>query len=175
MTERLPNQGGVRIDSHGAYWGINRTKPSPLLPMLDQFSSPQELPHQLPQPVLPVGEPVISVGEEVELDLLEGAADGEIEDALPGDGGVELTLQEEAGGAVAGEQGVEGVGAEILDQRPAELAGDELVAEMDAARLLPGAGPLRAGPGEEPLVQLERRGDVEAGHDLLRMEQRVPE
>jgi hypothetical protein len=51
---------------------------------------------------------VIAVGKEVELDLLEGAADGEIEDAFPGDGGVELSLQEEAGGAVTGEQGVEG-------------------------------------------------------------------
>src|SRR6185295_5305189 len=94
---------------------------------------------------------------------------------MPGNRGVPLALEQEAGRLIAREQGFERMRAEILDQRPAELAGDEIVLEVDGAGLLPGARPLRPGPVEEDAVQLERRSDVEARHDLLGMERRVPE
>src|SRR4029077_1454192 len=104
----------------------------------------------------------------------EGAAGGEVEDAPPGDGRVEPPLEEEGRGAVAGEEGLGGVGAEVLDQGPAEVAGDEVVLEGDRPRLFPDARPLGSGPGEEPFLHFERGRDVEPRHDLVRMERRAP-
>ena len=52
---------------------------------LDHFPPLQEFHHQLPQAFLAIRQPMIAVEEEVELDLLEGAASGEIGDAPPGD------------------------------------------------------------------------------------------
>src|SRR5262245_48310574 len=125
--------------------------------ILDHSPPPQELHHQHPEPLLAVGQAVIAVREEVQLDLLKRAADGEVGDAPPGDGGVLLALQKEAWGAVAIEESVERIGAQVFDQGPAELAGDELVLEMDGPRLLPDALPLRSRPGEEAALQFQRR------------------
>src|SRR5579864_2226191 len=111
----------------------------------------------------------------MQLYFFKGAASGEIEDTLPRHGGVELPLEEEGGGAVTGEEDLGGVGAEVFDQGPAELAGDEFVLEVDASGLLPDASPVGAGPGEEPLFEVERGSDVQPRHDLLRVQGRVPE
>src|SRR5262245_37215754 len=118
--------------------------------MLNQCPPEQKLRHQLPQPLLAVRQTVIAIREKVQLYFFKGAGSGEFRDAFPGDRGIELSLEEEGRGAVAGAEGLDGVGAEVFDQGPAELAGDEFVLEVDPSRLLPGAGPFRAGPGEEP-------------------------
>src|SRR3954447_12626554 len=143
--------------------------------MLKQCPPVQKLGYQPPQPLLAVRQPVIAIREKMHLYFLKGAAGGEFRDTFPGHRGVELPLDEQGRGLVAGQEGLGGVGAEVFDQGPAELGGDEFVLEVDLPRLLPAAGLLGAGPGEEPFFQLQRGCDMAPRHDLLGVEGRVPE
>src|SRR4051812_37377249 len=143
--------------------------------MLNQCPPVQKLGYQPPQPLLAVRQPVIAIREKMHLYFLKGAAGGEFRDTFPGHRGVELPLDEQGRGLVAGQEGLGGVGAEVFDQGPAELGGDEFVLEVDLPRLLPAAGLLGAGPGEEPFFELQRGGDMEPRHDLLGVQGRVPE
>src|SRR5215203_5293340 len=71
----------------------------------------QEFHHNLPEAILAIRKTVIAIREKMELYIFIGATNGEIGDVSPRDGGVALALEEEAGGAVAGEQGFAGVSA----------------------------------------------------------------
>src|SRR6266545_3480879 len=141
----------------------------------NQSTAAEELFHQGPETVFAVGQAVVAVGEEVELDVLAGTAGGEVDDAPPRHRGVLLALEEEGGGAVAREEVVERIRAQVLDQTPTEIGGDEFVLEGDGAGFLPEAGALRTGPGEEPFFELQGRSDVQPGDDVLGVEGRIPE
>src|SRR3954453_9041062 len=98
---------------------------------------------------------MVAIREEMELDTRESATRGEVGDAAPADRGIPFPLEKETGRAVLGEEPVQGMGAEVFDQSPAQLAGDEVILEVDRPRLLPAAHPFLAGPGEEALVHLQ--------------------
>src|SRR3954452_14918740 len=101
--------------------------------------------------------------------FFKGAASGEFRDAFPGHGGVELPLDEQGGGPVAGEEGLGRVGAEVFDQGPAELGGDEFVLEVDPSRLLPELLMLGPAPGYTLFPDPTRFRDAEPRHNLLRV------
>src|ERR1700737_3031866 len=98
---------------------------------------------------------------------LDGAAreGGELDAATPGHLGVELPVQQERGRAMARRELGGRVTAKVLDQLPAELALDELIAEGDASALSPGPRALLARPGEEQPAEIESGRQVEPGHD----------